>query len=318
MNPTRQARCPYLGLTDDPETRLTFPSLRNACHRATPHEPVQLNHQSAFCLSGMHLQCPVYRGGSQAPLPVELRAYAPTHNWRNLAIGALVFIAALTALTFFWIQTQLSARSSPATGLPLTQEKPLASRTATPSPFAPVAGTKTAAATTIQPFATETTAPSASATNLPPPSATVENILPTLAPTTQCAHPAGWVLYTVLEGDTLFSIGLAYGITVSTLQAANCMGATTFIAVGQQIYVPNVRLSTATPAHTTMPPTLPAATETQVVMATPTATQPLPSATPSLIPTASQPPPSPTTAPPAPTATPEPLFTPTLHVPDQP
>lgn len=39
-----------------------------------------------------------------------------------------------------------------------------------------------------------------------------------------CQTPVGWVFYTVQPGDTLFGIGLIFGVTVEELQIANCMG----------------------------------------------------------------------------------------------
>ncbi len=79
-----------------------------------------------------------------------------------------------------------------------------------------------------------------------------------------CGPPASWVRYIVKPNDTLFSIGLAYGVGVNQLQDANCLGGSTLIYAGQSIYVPNVlprytptRTSTLTPTQqpTSEPPT---------------------------------------------------------------
>lgn len=107
-----------------------------------------------------------------------------------------------------------------------------------------------------------------------------------------CGPFAGWVrTYIVQPGDNLFRIGLSYGVTVSQLQRANCMGNSTTIFVGQRLWVPNVPTrtpgitlvpnsptATNTPTATTEVPTLepPTATQTQTptieVPPTPTAT----------------------------------------------
>jgi LysM repeat protein len=53
-----------------------------------------------------------------------------------------------------------------------------------------------------------------------------EHATDTVSPTliiTQCSPPVGWTSYTVQRGDTLFSIGLRYGLTVDEMIAANCM-----------------------------------------------------------------------------------------------
>jgi len=53
-----------------------------------------------------------------------------------------------------------------------------------------------------------------------------------------CGPPSGWILTSVQPGDTLFRLSQAYGITVTQLQSANCMGNSTFLRVGQSLYVP--------------------------------------------------------------------------------
>jgi len=62
---------------------------------------------------------------------------------------------------------------------------------------------------------------------------------PPLPTATACVHPAGWITYIVQRGDTLFQIGLIRGVTVTTLQRANCL-ASSQIYTGQRLYVPNV------------------------------------------------------------------------------
>jgi LysM repeat protein len=53
-----------------------------------------------------------------------------------------------------------------------------------------------------------------------------------------CGAPAGWILSFVQPGDTLFRLSQAFGVTVTQLQNANCMGSSTLLRVGQSIYVP--------------------------------------------------------------------------------
>ena len=53
-----------------------------------------------------------------------------------------------------------------------------------------------------------------------------------------CGAPNSWVVYYVVPGDTLYRLGLAYGITVTELQRANCMGTSTLLHTGQLLYVP--------------------------------------------------------------------------------
>ncbi len=121
-----------------------------------------------------------------------------------------------------------------------------------------------------------------------------------------CGAPYGWVTYYVVAGDTLYNIGVRYRVNVADLQRANCMGNSTFIAVGKPIRVPNVATSTSpfkTPTWTVSP---------TLELPSPTATLAPPTATASQVPTTAAPtaiPPSATTQPP-PTLTVEPSATP--------
>jgi len=102
--------------------------------------------------------------------------------------------------------------------------------------------------------------------------------VPSVAPTSTpipCGPPYGWVKYTVQRGDNLYRISLAYRVTVAALQNANCMGYSTKIKAGEQIYVPNV--PTSTPVATN--------TATATKTGTPTSTSNAPTASPTASPT---------------------------------
>jgi LysM repeat protein len=73
-----------------------------------------------------------------------------------------------------------------------------------------------------------------------------------------CGPPAGWVIYIVRPGDTLYHLSQAYGVSVAELQRANCMGQSTLLHTGQKLYVPPgpTRTSTLTPTRSaTLTPT---------------------------------------------------------------
>ncbi len=54
----------------------------------------------------------------------------------------------------------------------------------------------------------------------------------------QCPVPAGWTLYTVGPGDTLYKIAQRYGTTTTVLANGNCLANINRINVGQQLRVP--------------------------------------------------------------------------------
>ncbi len=97
--------CPFLGLKDDSTTTLAFPSDGNFCHHARPVAPVNRKFQQQYCLSGEHIQCPIFLAEHPLPLPAVMLAPAPPRmNSRRvvtmLAIPAL--LAGTTALVLTW------------------------------------------------------------------------------------------------------------------------------------------------------------------------------------------------------------------------
>ena len=86
----------------------------------------------------------------------------------------------------------------------------------------------------------------------------------TRTPAPACRAPYGWVAYIVRAGDNLYSLAASYGVMVSDLQWANCMGTSTKIITGQVLLVPPV------------PPRPPSPTSTRVPSRTPTPTVPIP------------------------------------------
>ncbi len=105
--------------------------------------------------------------------------------------------------------------------------------TATPAPATP------APATPVQ-AAAATWTPAGAAT----PPTPVLSATP-LVTATGCAVPAGWVRYTVGEGDTLSRLEVASGASVSALMQANCLADST-IYLGQTLWLPVAPPPTAT------------------------------------------------------------------------
>ena len=89
---------------------------------------------------------------------------------------------------------------------------------------------------------------------------------------TRClSPPVGWVKYTIVSGDTLYSLAVLFGVTVPELQAANCMGTSTQIYTGETLWVPN--LPTTTPSITVISSPTPNPTNTQIPSSTPKPTR---------------------------------------------
>lgn len=115
--------CPYLGLLDDADTSLAFPSVWSGCHRSHPTASPNLKHQAEYCLGENHCQCPVFLNQQEdAPLPVHLRAsHSHAREPRRSSIRTFVFIlvgiAALAGLAWGFLSLGLST-ATPTSALP--------------------------------------------------------------------------------------------------------------------------------------------------------------------------------------------------------
>lgn len=95
-----------------------------------------------------------------------------------------------------------------------------------------------------------------------------------------CGPPSGWVQYTVVAGDNLYRLGIAFGVSVSDLQWANCMGGSTTIRAGSKLWVPNrptntpdlIDTKTPTKTSTQTPSPTNTSTPTDTATSTPTPT----------------------------------------------
>lgn len=92
---------------------------------------------------------------------------------------------------------------------------------------------------------------------------------PSATPTTPtCQIRSGWVPYTVQRGETLYSIGLRYGLSTTAIREGNCLESSA-IQSGQVIYVPP---SPQPGTGTSVRPTLPTAPPPAPGGPTPTST----------------------------------------------
>jgi LysM repeat protein len=295
----RQAKvCPYLGLLQDPQTTLAFPSASNLCHHAKPLASPSTEYQRFFCLNGrQHTQCPVFSRSELAPLPPEIsgsRTHKPLMGKPTemrillpVLIGCVVLIFGIIGVAWFFTgKHSLPGQSGSPTLLsgeiPLTTANYL---------ITDIAITPNVDESAMPGADTPAVTPTGSQT--PQLSQTLTRILFTPFPThTQvpCGSPNTWVVYIVRYGDTLSHISQIYGITVAELQRANCLGNSTILHTGQVLYVPRTVPIVPSP--------------TQIIVVIPTNT---PSDTPVIIPptdTATEPPVATATQPPIPTETP--------------
>lgn len=303
-----QPICPYLGLKQDPNTVLEFPSERNYCHHARPVAPVNLRHQRLTCLTDRYVNCPVYQQSNPQTLPENLTLPSFQRARQRRTMLVLFFLLALGGLAVGILGTMNATEK---------REEVSQSR----SLLGNAGGTQDLLLLTQALNLTER--------------AVSTSITTTLGPEqpTGCVPPEGWIEYQVKPTDSLLRLSLLYRTSIEALQIANCLGDRTLIQPGQTLFVPPLPTPTATPTHTptrtrvpssigmpTSPPqsgnnpSPPTATSTFIF---PTST-PQPTATP-IPPTATPLPTSTRTLPPPPTQpTPTPFVPPTPTLPNTP
>jgi LysM repeat protein len=301
MKPTT---CPFLGLKDDPETHLAFPSLRNCCRRVHPVEPVSLEHQSTHCLGMNYTHCPVLSYDVTKPSP-DVHILSPSLKKRYI-IGILIttglFVIFLVIIVWqggILAQSKIPVLKESESAIMVDGESTLISpptiMVAIPNLISESNNTPT-----IIPTLIPTIIPTLGSTQIPtllPTEAQSLNVTPTpeqiptvigidtdtpfpIPTESICSPPTGWVIYIVQPNDSLFSIGLDFNVTVAELQAANCMGTSVIIYTGQILYVPNVPTRTPPAVSTEAPTATPlahSATNTPLPVNTQTPTEtPLP------------------------------------------
>jgi len=65
--------CPFIGLPQDSQTALSYPSSWNVCHHTKPAGTPNLHFQQSFCFSKNHCTCPIYTRLERYPLPSGIR-----------------------------------------------------------------------------------------------------------------------------------------------------------------------------------------------------------------------------------------------------
>ena len=146
--------CPHLGLRDDPDTCLSYPSLWNVCTHARPATGVGLEQQRQACLTPAYCDCPVLNRERPGRLPGALRAPRSHPGLRRriwlalllVLLGAAFWMARDRLPDQAWAAWQAgfarptsAALAGPApTALPTFPERtPLSTQAGLPAPASP-------------------------------------------------------------------------------------------------------------------------------------------------------------------------------------
>ena len=93
--------CPHLGIPDDPQTCLAFPSEWNLCYRAKPVSAVSLGQQRKTCLLPVYTRCPVFLRERAGPLPSKLRGARAT-SWSRRVVLIVLMLILVFGLWVIW------------------------------------------------------------------------------------------------------------------------------------------------------------------------------------------------------------------------
>lgn len=268
----KRRNCPYLGLQYDSSTCHAFPSDHNFCHKVSVPGPVDIDFQSAVCLTEDYLDCPIYNGLEEA-LP---STQSPSIK-RNLLRCGCIF----GAIAIFSVLVALAAPtltgSSGVRGFLQFLAGPTREVFYTPTHPAPIA--------------TE-----------PAPTPTVPQDI------TSCMPQAGWEPYVLQAGDDLVAISSQRGLDLTQVSQGNCNLDLLTLVAGDVIFLPFLGEAVATPTSTLTETPQPSPTATLEPLPTDTFT---PSPTPTITPTSTRTatpyyPPTRTPPPPPPTRRPRP------------
>jgi len=288
--------CPYLGIADDAETALAYPSPWNCCFRQGAPVSVALEHQRSYCLATAYVGCPIYLNNREETnsvqqgvvLKEQKRIVQSLEKDKNPKLSGLpklsakklvMAISVLLMLVFLiwgvvwgkdlladeWLFAQKGLEKN-VISTPILAKNTITA-TKTPVIISPTSGVvvisepmPTASATlTVAALTKTVTFTPTSTRKVKETKNTQKEATSTSAPvsTASCGAPAGWVLYTVKQGDTLSGLSRVLGVSVAQLQTANCMGVSTQLYAGTSIYVPFYPpvVKTVIPTNTALPPT---------------------------------------------------------------
>jgi len=118
-------RCPFIGLSNDTETVMAFPTHRNYCHRVETALPIRIDYQSTHCLTFAHRHCPVLLEKSTRTLPPEIAVRPEKKRPTAMVISfAITFILLALGLMLFsgWQWTSASDWFANPDSVPAQQE----------------------------------------------------------------------------------------------------------------------------------------------------------------------------------------------------
>jgi LysM repeat protein len=244
--PAVERICPFLALESDAHVVVAGYDPEHRCGALLPHEAIERARQLSTCLEATHTQCPRFAAAMQ--VRAESMPWTPPSQDaellstrlvlgpesalrtlarggqtrpRRLAIGAAAAAIGMVAVTggVLGALGALGDPEPPAAAEPSVEPTP----STAPASMPAIGGRPDASV------------PAATAVPTPRPSPTPAST-PTPAPSSPTPAPAR--TYVVREGDTLWGIADAYGVSVVALMVANDIEDSDVILIGQELVIP--------------------------------------------------------------------------------
>jgi len=208
-------KCPHLGMQNDPETYLNYPSVWNLCYHARPLVVPALNHQRIACLGRSYTQCPIYMKEANGKMPPELAEQVDRLNGKKWLLGLLIVVALLLLGGAILLVRQFNkpAVSPPTADLTRTSQVELTGAMSLTS-LAAETGTLVAAQSTAVP-------------STPVPTAQVTPVATEQAPVVghELDSPIGsdqkFIIHRILDGESLEQFAVLYNTDRETIKAVN-------------------------------------------------------------------------------------------------
>ncbi len=210
--------CPYLGLKDDPETSISYPSVSNVCLHSINKVTPNLNYQKSVCLTKAYADCFVYLSPDEKELPESLQDLTGQKHKkkkRMIRFGLIFLVLLLIGLAVIF-RGQWSFRIE---GLLMPAwQKTQQVRTYQPLPTIPATQFPDVEFT---PTSSQSKRSTATPTQKTMRSPTITMVPSTLALETPIGSWVQFIIHRTLPGESLEQFANQYNTTVDVIRSVN-------------------------------------------------------------------------------------------------
>lgn len=195
--------CPFLGLSSDAKTAVSYPSPLNVCHRIAPPDSPDIPHQRNYCFTEAHAQCEIFI--STKIEKSEKQMIKKDHKVKRTKKSPIFFLIGILALALCTI-------------LGLVQIK-LGYFSANLKPTSTLHSDMLNTSPAVQPKPTNTLIPSKTPTQIPPTQTVTQS--PPHYLETPFGQDRKFIIHRLVEGESLILLASTYNTTPEAIKAIN-------------------------------------------------------------------------------------------------